>query len=337
MNMKKLILLGVSVLLFSIAAKAQDYYEPQYIVNMDSMVFNPSQRQLSVGSQLLVKPQNTRWSKTIYRFVSLTDSAEVGANSYLAEPKSPILYYTQAGEAAEKRYYYNLISIILRLLDEKKIPAYTFDTQAVNETFSHEERLTPDSALMKLGLERTRRKPEFDKADLTFAGTGVTGYLVKELWYVDGHTSQFGCAIEAIAPVLQDRNSSSEFTPVFWISYRSLQPYLPYLAIHGNQPGLTFDSYFKKRMYKGLIYKIQNPENKTLWSECAGSSNPMECRKLASDKIQAEIDSIPARLWDAPLTIKKQDPREKRASDRAAQREQLLKERELRRQQRNNR
>lgn len=335
--MKKLIVLGVSMLLFSVAVKAQDYYEPKYIVNMDSMVFNPSQRQIAVGNQLLINPQNVRWSKTVYRFVSLTDTAEVAANSFLAEPKSPILYFTQAGEASEKRYYYNLISIILRLLDEKKIPAYTFDTQAVNETFSQEEHLTPDSALMKLGLERTRRKPEFDKADLTFAGSGVTGYLVKELWFVDGHTSQFGCTIEAIAPVLQDQNSTTEFTPAFWISYRSLQPYLPYLAIHSSQPGLTFDAYFKKRLYKGLIYKVQNPQNKTLWSECAESDDPMTCRKAASDRIQAEIDSIPARLWDAPLKVKKQNPGERRAAERAAQREEILKERELRRQQRSRR
>ncbi|MGL5317642.1 MAG: gliding motility protein GldN [Bacteroidales bacterium] len=334
MHIKKLIVLGVSMLLFSVAAQAQDYTEPAYIVNMDSMVFNPSARQIAIGNQQLISPQNLRWSKTVYRFVSLTDSAEVAANSYLAEPKSPILYYTKAGEASEKRYYYNLIGIILRLLDEKKITAYTFDTQAVSESFSREESLTPDSALLKLGLERTRRKAEFDRADLTFAGSGVTGYLIKELWYVDGHTSQFGCSVEAIAPVVMDQNSRTEFTPAFWITYRSLQPYLPYLSLQSSLPGMTFDAYFKKRMYKGLIYKVQNPQNKTLWSECATSADPASCRKEASDRIQAEIDSIPARLWDAPVQIQKLDPKEKKAAERAAQREKLLKERELRNQSR---
>lgn len=326
MSLKKIFNIVV-ISLFTAVASAQDFYEPDYIVNMDSTVFNPSSRQLTVGGSQNVVPLNPRWSKTVYRFVSLKDTAELEANSYLSEPRSPILYYTQAGEAAEKRYYYNLISIILRLLDEKKIGAFSFDTQSVNETFTREEYLTPDSALMKLGLNRTRRKPDFDKADLTYAGSGVIGYMVKEIWYVDGHTSQFGCAIEAIAPILSDNTDTNEFTPVFWITYRSLQPYLPYLEIRADKPGLTFDAYFKKRMYQGLIYKVQNPQNKSLWSECENDPDPYSCRKIKSDQVQAEIDNIPALLWDTPLKTSKLSPAEKRKKERSL----LLEQRQNRR------
>ncbi|MGL4780061.1 MAG: hypothetical protein ACRCXN_04415 [Bacteroidales bacterium] len=294
---------------------AQDFYEPEYIVNMDSTVFNPSTRQINVGRNQAVQPVNPRWSKTVYRFVSFKDTAEIAANSFLAEPRSPILYYTQAGEAAEKRYYYNFISIILRLLDEKKIGAFSFDTQSVNETFTRNEYLTPDSALMKLGLNRTRRKREFDQADLTYAGSGVIGYMLKEVWYVDGHTSQFGCAIEALAPIIPDGDNVNEFTPVFWITYRSLQPYLPYLEIHSDTPGLTFDAYFKKRMYQGLIYKVQNPQNKILWSDCEKEVDSYACRKIKSDQVQAEIDQIPSILWDTPLKNKELTGKGKRGSN----------------------
>ncbi|MGL4804903.1 MAG: hypothetical protein ACRC26_00920, partial [Bacteroidales bacterium] len=78
---------------------AQDFYEPEYIVNMDSTVFNPSARQLSVARNQTVMPVNPRWSKTVYRFISFKNTAEAEANSFLAEPRTPILYYTNAGEA----------------------------------------------------------------------------------------------------------------------------------------------------------------------------------------------------------------------------------------------
>lgn len=268
------------------------------VVNMDSLVFNQSPRMLERSADPV--PTNLRWSKTVYRFLALNDSATVAQNGYIGEPRNPIQYLSEAGGAKQKRYYYNLISVILRLLDDQKIPAYLFDTQAVDESFSAEEALTPDSALLKLGLVRTPRTPKFDRADFTYAGSGVTGYLLKELWYFDSRSSQFGCRVVALAPVTQDANGAGEFTPAFWLTYESLQPYLSQLAMKSETGSTTFDSFFRKRAYKGVIYKVQNSGNETLWNKCHLEADPRACRQAESDRVDAELQRTFQQVWKTP-------------------------------------
>ncbi|MGL4994309.1 MAG: gliding motility protein GldN [Bacteroidales bacterium] len=297
MKIVKIGLLACSLFIGLGSAVAQGSAAP--VVNMDSLIFNQSPRMLAITTE---KPQqDIRWSKTLYRLVSLTDSASIAQNGYLGEPRTPIQYFSEAGGAKQKRYYYNLISVILRLLDEQKIPAYIFDTQAVDESFSAEEALTPDSALMKLGLVRSNKAPKFDRADFTFAGSGITGYLIKEQWYFDARGSQFASRVVAIAPVMSDLNSSGEFTPAFWITYESIQPYLSQLAMMSESGSATFDSFFRKRSYNGLIYKVQNSGNQSLWAKCTYEADPHACRVEQSKKVEEELKSYMDSFWAKPV------------------------------------
>ncbi|MGL5893800.1 MAG: gliding motility protein GldN [Bacteroidales bacterium] len=297
MKILKIGLLACSLFIGLGSVVAQGYTAP--VVNMDSLIFNQSPRMLAMTTE---RPQmDIRWSKTLYRMISLTDSASVAQNGFLGEPRTPMQYLSEAGGAKQKRYYYNLISVILRLLDEQKIPAYVFDTQAVDESFSPEESLTPDSALMKLGLVRTKKTPKFDRADFTFAGSGITGYLVKEQWYFDARSSQFGSRVVALAPVMLDGNGMGEFTPAFWITYESIQPYLSQLAMMSESGSATFDSFFRKRSYKGIVYKVQNSGNQTLWASCAYEPNPQACREEQSNKVDAELKSFMDSFWAQPV------------------------------------
>ena len=77
----------------------------------------------------------------------------------------------------------------------------------------------------------------------------------------------------AICPILTIADEMGENTmPMFWVPYESIRPYImnSYIMTSNvnNAMTFTYDDYFRRRMFKGDIFKTQNLMNLPLQAYC---------------------------------------------------------------------
>ena len=91
--------------------------------------------------------------------------------------------------------------------------------------------------------------------------------MFKETYFFDAEASELRSQIVAIAPLIENsveslNSNTNAYSIPFWVTYESLQPWLlTYSTVASetnNSDIISFDSYFRKRMFRGNIIKIEN-------------------------------------------------------------------------------
>lgn len=98
----------------------------------------------------------------------------------------------------------------------------------------------------------------------------VLSYYIKEQWEVDKNTTQYGRKVLAVCPILHRPGDYGGITryPMFWVRYDDLRPFIKTQMV--TSAGMntavrhTMDDYFTLALYRGTLYKVQNPRGFTL-------------------------------------------------------------------------
>ena len=149
-------------------------------------------------------------------------------------------------------------------------------------------------------VEDVLKTHDIDPADVP--SYQVLSYYVKEQWEVDRTSSQYGRKVLAICPILHRTGDYGGITryPMFWVKYDELRPIIKTQMVISSGMNTavrrTMDDYFSMSLYKGDLYKVQNPRGLTLQQQYPDE----EVRRA---KV-AEIEEI---LKNGPITsIKKE-------------------------------
>ncbi len=204
---------------------------------------------------------NARWMRVIYREVDL-----------MREENAPLYYPTQPMNGQM-----NLFSTIFQLICEGRINVYEYLDGY--EDFSDSRILD-----LKVMLDRSRIFYEETPAkgddpggyvvnESDIPSADVRAYYVKEAWYFDQNNSVFDVKLLALCPILTIADEMGENTmPMFWVPYESIRLYIinAYIMTSNinNAMTFTYDDYFRRRMFKGDIFKTQNLMNLPLQAYC---------------------------------------------------------------------
>lgn len=200
---------------------------------------------------------NTRWMRVVYRELDLNNEQ----NAPLYYPPRPV-----NGQM-------NLFSTMFNLFVEGKVQAYRYEDGY--EAFDDEHKLNLKEFLdgAHIYYEEVAQRG----ADTTFVinesdvpSAEVLTYYVKEAWYFNQDNSLFDVKTLAICPLVTVAGdlSATETTPLFWMPYEEIRPYLADKSIMtsdvNNAKTFTVDDYLRRRMFKGEIIKTENLMNKTM-------------------------------------------------------------------------
>ncbi|MDR0422630.1 MAG: gliding motility protein GldN [Proteiniphilum sp.] len=225
--------------------------------------------------------ENVRWSRVIYRYLNLTEEA----NAPLRYPVTP----------ADGRV--NLFTMLFRLLQENRIPAYEYLDG--REEFTEEYRTGFRELLDRFGIYYETVGGEVAVNDADIPAGEVEGYYVKEIYYLDTHSSAFRIRPTAICPLLQRRDDDGTVTryPLFWVPYDEVAPYARRMPVMNsslnNSMNGSMDDFFRMRKYDGEIYKAQNPQHLAI-SQYA--TTPEEI-KAEQERIERELADFEKNLW----------------------------------------
>jgi gliding motility associated protien GldN len=234
-------------------------------------------------------PASPVWKREVYRTLDLA----LPENAGLADPLTP----------TDTRM--NLFTLIFKLLADKKIPAYEYTLDG-NEQLDNAHRADFKDVLDRYHVYY-RRKVVAATKDTVFAidnsdipSAEVQSYYIKEVYYYDRNSSSFHTAVEAICPRLHragDFDLNTVTYPMFWIQVSDLTPYLNLVEIpvseYNNAATVRLDAYFAMQMYKGDIYKTNNPGGKTL-SQIAPTDSLMAQERA---RIEAQLNGVESALW----------------------------------------
>lgn len=225
------------LLLFAGGLLAFSPLSAQILGNGDVVERDITHREYILNKNSVNNLNASEWSREVYREV----------NEYMDE-NTPLFNLKDQN---------NLTSLIFNLISDGKLKAYTY-----------EPNRSPDFD-KEIGLQDVVNANNIHfSTEINEISVNVMSYLIKERWYFDSKTGKGGAQIVAICPVLhrsvdplqKDKVSKS---PLFWISFEKLSPYIlrttiP-LASIGNiakgQNTSLFD-YIRNRRYTGDIYQV---------------------------------------------------------------------------------
>lgn len=250
-------------------------------------------------------PDQTSWSKVIYRELDLTEATNAS------------LYYPEYPVEGEK----NLFRVLIELLAQNSIQAYEYLDG--REIFTDRYVLNIKDLMDKFhipyqeqGSKSGRGKSQFLVDENDIPCNEILSYYIKERWIFDQRGSTFFSQIEAICPVLHrsgDFGGETVRYPMFWIPYEKLRPYLTRHTIMSdgmnNTRRYTFDDYFVLRQYKGEIYKTLNVQNQSLMQQYPHPDS----LKVARERIETGLERFEKALWvPAPDEVPQASGKEKK-------------------------
>ncbi|MDD6209384.1 MAG: gliding motility protein GldN [Bacteroidales bacterium] len=245
-------------------------------------------RAQAMNDQLTVNIDQAPWKRIVYRFIDLK------------EEKNTPLYYPAQPTATEM----NLFTTLFRLMAQGKIPAYEYIDGY--EEFTDQYKSNLKDILDRFNIlykeEPVKNSKsvsiEIDNSDIP--SEEVLGYYMKEVWFFDQKTSTYNSQIISICPILfrtGDFGGEATRYPMFWFTYESIRPYIsknPVMTSNlNNAKILTLDDYFRKRMFKGEIFKVANLMNRPLMQYCENE----EALKAEQERIEKELVSFEESLW----------------------------------------
>lgn len=227
-------------------------------------------------------PDNARWMRVVYRYLDLSKEA----NAPLYDPVTP----------TEGRM--NLFTMIFKQLQDNNITAYEYLDG--REVFTEEYAVDFREFMDRFGIYYREENGHIVIDDIDIPGNEVQGYFVKEAYYFETGTSNFGVKPIAICPVIHRQDDYGAQTvryPLFWIPYDAIRPYalrMPVMtsSLNNTMSG-TIDDFFQKNTYDGEIYKTMNLRNLAI-SQYAASPEEM---KKEQEKIEHELIDFEKNLW----------------------------------------
>ncbi|MDR1810873.1 MAG: gliding motility protein GldN [Prevotella sp.] len=268
--------------------------------------------QLSVRAENMNKQQtqwvgNAPWVREIYRFLDLNDEK----NAPLYYPVTPI------GTRM------NLFTMIFKLLANNEISAYEFQLDRI-ETFTSDNKLKFKDLLDRFSVMYTEQDGKFVVEDVDIPGNEVLGYYVKEAYYFDKANSVVDTKILAVCPIIftqGDFEAETTRYPLFWLPYEEIRPYAARMPIMlsnlNNASTQTIDDFFRKREFKGEIYKTTNMKNLSLSQMYANNDSLV---KKEQKKIETQLKDFKDKLWamsetETPANAKaKKDEKKEKAA-----------------------
>ena len=188
--------------------------------------------------------------------------------------------------------------MIFKLLSENKITAYEYLDG--RELFEEQYKIDFQEFLNRFGVYHEYQNGNIVINDVDIPGNEVQGYYLKEAYYFETGTSNYGVKTIAICPVMfRQGDYAAETTryPLFWISYDELRPYalrMPIMtsSLNNTMTG-TIDDFFRKHNFDGEIYKTVNLRNLAISQY---TSTPEEMKK-EQEKIEQELIDFENNLW----------------------------------------
>ena len=241
-------------------------------------------------------PEDPSWRRDIYRTLDLQKD-ENAALYFPVEPQGDNV---------------NLFTLLFRLLNTGKIPAYEYKLDGV-EDFQQSNRMHFKDMLERYHIyyEIDGNSIKVEQSDIPSAE--VLSYNVKESSYYDQNTATYHSRIVAICPVL---HRSDDFSmdvrkyPMFWVKYDDIKTYLSGHEIMvsnlNNAARMSMDDFFATNHYKGDIYMTTNMQNRSLQQYCATDS----LLKKEQQRIEKEMTDFEQHIWKEPvdsLELAKQD------------------------------
>lgn len=225
---------------------------------------------------------DAKWLREIYRYLDLS------------KEKNAPLYYPVTPEEGRV----NLFTLIFKLLAEGKIKAYEYLDG--KERFTDEYRIDFKEFVDRFGIFYEWKNGKIVVNDIDIPGNEVLGYYVKEAYYFQTATSNYGVRTVAVCPVIHrqgDYEANTVRYPLFWVPYDEIRPYALRMPIMmsglNNSMAGTIDDFFCKRNYDGEIYKAVNPRNLAI-SQYA--STPEEIKR-EQERIEKELRNFEEKLW----------------------------------------
>lgn len=238
--------------------------------------------------------ENAKWLRVVYRYLDLSQ-----------EENAP-LYYPVTPEEGRM----NLFTMIFKLLSEDKISAYEYLDG--REVFAPQYKVDFKEFLERFGVYYETQNGEISVADVDIPSNEVQGYFVKEAYFFETGTSNYGIKTLAICPVIHrmgDYEATTTRYPLFWIPYSEIMPYALQMPVMtsslNNAMSGTIDDFFRKRDYKGEIYKTVNPRNLAISQY---TTTPEE-REAEQNKIEQELLDFQKNLWKESDSIPASDPK----------------------------
>lgn len=239
-------------------------------------------------------PEDVSWRRDIYRSLDLTKD-ENAALYYPVEPQGDQV---------------NLYTLLFQLLNQGKIPAYTY-TMNGREDFSQTNRMHFKDMLERYGIYYEVDGKNIKVAASDNRSAEVLTFYVKESSYYDQHTATYHSRVVAICPVLHD---SDDFSfggegatkyPLFWVKIEDVEPFLSQHMVMtsniNNAAQMSMADFFATNKYKGDIYMTTNMQGKTL-AETAKSDSAMVNEQK---RIEKEMKDFEKHIWAAPVDSSK--------------------------------
>lgn len=145
----------------------------------------------------------------------------------------------------------------------------------------------------------------------------VLSYYIKEQWEVDKNTTQYGRKVLAVCPILHRPGDYGGITryPMFWVRYDDLRPFIKTQMV--TSAGMntavrhTMDDYFTLALYRGTLYKVQNPRGLTLQQqypdEAVRKAKIEEMERILKNGPSADLTfqpkENPSSLIDEPSSL----------------------------------
>lgn len=223
-----------------------------------------------------------KWLREIYRYLDLS------------KEKNAPLYYPVVPEQNRM----NLFTMIFKLLADGHINAYEYLDG--REIFTDEFKIDFKELLDRFGIYYEMENGKIVLNDVDIPSNEVQGYYLKEAYFFETGTSNYGLETLAVCPIIHrqgDYEASTVRYPLFWIPYEEIRPYalrMPIMtsSLNNTMTG-TIDDFFRKGNYEGEIYKTTNLRNMAL-AQYAATPEEM---KLQQEKIEKELKNFEDNLW----------------------------------------
>ncbi len=233
-----------------------------------------------------------KWLREIYRYLDLEK-----------EQNAP-LYYPVVPEQDRM----NLFTMIFKLLAEDQISAYEYLDG--REIFTDEYKIDFKELLDRFSIYYEIQNGKVVINDVDIPSNEVQGYYLKEAYFFETGTSNYGIETLAICPIIHrqgDYEAGTVRYPLFWIPYEEIRPYtlrMPIMtsSLNNTMTG-TIDDFFRKGNYEGEIYKTTNLRNLALAQQAA---TPEEL-KLQQEKIEKELKEFETNLWREKVAEEEQE------------------------------
>lgn len=223
-----------------------------------------------------------KWLRQVYRYLDLSK-----------EENAP-LYYPVLPEQGRM----NLFTLIFKLLSKNRIRAYEYLDG--REIFTDEYKIDFKEFLDRFGIFHETQNGNIIVSEADIPSHEVQGYYLKEAYYFETGTSNYGVKTMAVCPIIYrqaDYESQTVRYPLFWIPYDELRPYalrMPVMtsSLNNTLTG-TIDDFFRMRHYDGEIYKTANPRNLAISQY---TSTPEEM-KAEQERVEQQLKNFEERLW----------------------------------------